>query len=141
MADNLGARKCSKQRVIFNSPTMNKTPVGNAQPPLPYPIQVALDASSSCSKNVNYNGDPAFTIKSDTTKVIGDAAGILKGKSSSTVSDIANAKDKSKSVFVNKKNSIRCDDVFFMNKKNTKGTLVCSPPPSAPAITDDGKIE
>ena len=140
MADNLGARKCSKQKVIFSSPTLNKTPVGNAQPPLPYPIQVALDASSSCSKNVNYNGKPAFTIKSDTTKVVGDAAGVLKGKDSSTVSDIAKAKDKSKSVKVNGNKTIRCADVYFMNKKNTKGSLVCSPPPSAPPITDEGKV-
>jgi len=140
MADNLGARKCSKQKVIFKSPTKNKTPVGNAQPPIPYPIQVALDASSACSKDVNYNGKPAFTIASDTTKVIGDAAGVLKGTSSSTVSDIANAKDKSKSVFVNGKHTIRCDDDYFMNKKNTKGSLVCSPAPTAPPITDEGKI-
>jgi len=140
MADNLGGRKCGKQKVICNSPTRNKTPVGNAQPPLPYPIMVALDASAGCSPNVNYNGKPAFTIKSDTTKVIGDAAGVLKGVSSSTVSDIAKAKDKSKSVFVNGNNTIRCDDVYFMNKKNTKGKLVCSPPPSAPPITDEGKI-
>ena len=140
MADNLGARMCGKQKVIFNSPTRNKTPVGNAQPPLPYPIQVALDASSACSPNVNYNGKPAFTIASDTTKVVGDAPGVLKGTKSSTVSDIAKAKDKSSTVFVNGKNTIRCDDVYFMNKKNTKGTLVCSPPPSAPAITDEGKV-
>ena len=140
MADNIGARMCGKQKTIFNSPTKNKTPVGNAQPPIPYPIQVALDASSGCSSNVNYNGKPAFTIASDTTKVVGDAPGVLKGTKSSTVSDIAKAKDKSSTVFVNGKNTIRCDDVYFMNKKNTKGTLVCSPPPSAPPITDEGKV-
>ena len=140
MADNIGARMCGKQKTIFKSPTKNKTPVGNAQPPLPYPIQVALDASSACSPNVNYNGKPAFTIASDTTTVIGDAPGVLKGTKSSTVSDIANAKDKSSSVFVNGNNTIRCNDLFFMNKKNTKGTLVCSPPPSAPAITDEGEV-
>lgn len=140
MAEELGARMCGKQKVIFKSPTKNKTPVGNAQPPIPYPIQVALDASSACSKNVNYNGKSAFTIASDTTKVIGDAPGVLKGTSSSTVSDIAKAKDKSSSVFVNGKNTIRCADVYFMNKKNTKGSLICSPAPSAPPITDDGKI-
>lgn len=140
MADNLGGRMCGKQKVIFKSPTRNKTIVGNQQPPLPYPIQVALDASSGCSPDVNYNGKAAFTLKSDTTKVIGDAVGTLKGVSSSTVSDIANAKDKSSSVFVNGNNTIRCDDVFFMNKENTKGTLVCNPPPSAPPITDEGKV-
>jgi hypothetical protein len=140
MADNLGARKCGKQKVICKSPTKNKTPVGNAQPPIPYPVMVALDASAGCSTNVNYNGKPAFTMKSDTTKVTGDAPGVLKGTSSSTVSDIANAKDKSKTVLVNGNKTIRCDDVYFMNKKNTKGTLVCSPAPSAPPITDDGKI-
>ena len=140
MADELGARMCGKQKTICSSPTMNKTIVGNTQPPLPYPIQVALDASSKCSKNVNYNGKAAFTIASDTTKVIGDAPGTLKGTSSSTVSDIANAKDKSSSVFVNGENTIRCADVFFMNKENTTGTLICSPAPSVPAITDEGKI-
>lgn len=140
MADNLGARKCAKQKVICDSPTRNKTPVGNSTPPIPYPIMQDLGSSSGVSGNVNYNGNPAFTIKSDTAKVTGDAAGVLKGVKSSTVSDIANAKDKSKSVFVNKKNAIRCDDKFFMNKKNTKGILVCSPPPSAPPITDKGKI-
>jgi len=36
---------------------------------------------------------------------------------------------------------IRCGDKFHMNAQNTKGTLTCSPPPNAPDITDDGKLE
>ena len=140
MADNLGARLCGKQKTIFDKPTMNKTLVGSTEPPLPYPVVEPLSSSDGCSPNVNYNGNPAFTIASDTTKVTGDAAGALKGVSSSTVSAKATAIDKSSSVFVNGKNVVRCNDKFNMNKKNTQGTLVCAPPPSASPITDEGKI-
>jgi len=139
MAKQLGARKCSKQKVIFLAPTVNKT--GPQNIPVPYPIVYALDSSHTTSSNVFFNGNEAFTIKSDSNKVTGDEVGTGKGIKSNTVSDKSEPIDSSPSVKINGKKVIRCGDKFNMNSGNTMGTLICSPPPMAPAIKDNGKIE
>jgi len=139
MAKQLGARKCSKQQVICLAPSVNKT--GPYKIPIPYPVVYKLNNSNSTSTNVFFNSDEAFTIKSDSNKVTGDEPGTEKGIKSNTVSDKSEPIDSSPSVKVNGKKVIRCADKFYMNSKNTMGTLICSPPPFAPAIKDNGKIE
>jgi len=137
----IGARKCGQQTVICSSPSVNKTPVGNNTPPLPYPVQCTLDSSNDVSSNVFFNENEAFTLGSDTNYVVGDAAGSIGGNSSSTTSREAEPIKHSKTVRVNKKEVIRCGDTFDMNAKNTRGTLTCSPPSKATPITDEGKVE
>lgn len=137
----IGARKCAQQTVVCSSPSVNKTPMGNATPPIPYPVQCTLSSANAVSSNVFFNGNEVFTMGSDTNHVVGDAAGSVGGDSSGTTSKEAEPINHSKTVMVNKKEVIRCGDTFDMNAKNTKGTLTCSPPPKAPPITDEGKIE
>lgn len=141
MAKQIGARKCGKQMVICTSPSVNKTPVGNSTPPLPYPVQCTLSPSNATSANVFFNSNEAFTMNSDSNYVVGDAAGCIGGKSSGTVSKQAEPIEHSSSVYINKKKVVRCGDAFYMNAKNTKGSLTCSPPAIVPNITDNGKIE
>ena len=141
MAKQIGARKCGKQQVICISPSVNLTQIGNSVVPIPYPVQYTLSSSNHTSKNVFFNDNEAFTLECDSNKVKGDAAGKKKGIKSHTVSDKSEPIDSSKSVYVNGKQVVRCGDKFYMNSKNTTGTLVCSPPIIAPNITDSGKLE
>ena len=141
MAKQIGARKCGKQQVICISPSVNLTQIGNSVVPIPYPVQYTLSTSNYTSKNVFFNDNEAFTLECDSNKVKGDAAGKKKGIKSHTVSDKSEPIDSSKSVYVNGKQVVRCGDKFYMNSKNTTGTLICSPPITAPNITDSGKLE
>lgn len=141
MAKNYGARRCARQIVICASPSVNKTPMGNSTPPVPYPVQHDLSEALEISPNVRFNKQPAFTLASNTQKVQGDAAGTAKGIKSGTVSAEAGPIEHSGSVRVNGQWIVRCGDKFYMNHKNTTGTLTCSLPGEAPAISDDGKIE
>lgn len=141
MASQFTARQNGQQRVICLSPSINKTQVGNVIVPIPYPVQQSLAKAAKVSKNVYFNREKAFTIKSHTRKVTGDAPGRLKGIISNTTGAKATPKQHSKNIRINKKWLIRCGDQFKMNKNNTMGTLVCCPPPLAPPVTDDGLIE
>jgi len=138
MAMNLGARKSSLPRVIGNFPSFNWTP--GVTPPVPYPVVYELDKSENISEDVFYNGANAFMMKSDSSHVTGDEAGKNGGVISGTVSDKAEPIDHSASVFINKREAVRCGDMFYMNNKNTTGTLVCVPPAPKGAITDSGKV-
>ena len=139
MAKQLGARKCGKQKVICLAPSVNKT--GSHRIPIPYPVNYDLNNSNSTSGDVFFNSNEAFTMDSNSNKVTGDEVGSKKGVKSNTVSDKSEPIDSSSSVRVNGEWVVRCADKFYMNSKNTMGTLTCSPPPFAPAITDKGKIE
>jgi len=137
MAMNLGARKSNLPKVISNYPSWNWTP--GCSNPVPYPVTYDLNKSENVSTDVFYNGDNAFMMQSDSTHVTGDEAGKNGGVLSGTVSDKAEPINHSLSVFVDRKEAIRCGDLFYMNSKNTQGTLICVPPPPKGAITDSGK--
>ena len=138
MAINLGARKSNLPKVVSTFPSWNWTP-GSALP-VPYPVVYELNISENISKDVFYNGDNAFMMKSDSSHVTGDEAGINGGVISGTFSDKAEPIDHSLSVFINKREAVRCGDMFYMNNKNTIGTLICTPPPAKGAIRDSGKV-
>jgi len=140
MAKQIGARKCGKQQVICMAPSVNLTKVGKPIVPIPYPVQYTLDTSNHTSKDVFFNSNEAFTLECDSNKVKGDAVGKKKGIKSRTVSDKSEPIDSSKSVYVNGKQVVRCGDKFYMNNKNTTGTLVCSPATTSANIKDNGKI-
>lgn len=137
MAKNIAARKDGSFVVISLAPSVNKTQVGPSVVPIPYPVTIDLNNENNFSDNVNFNGNPACRFDSDTTKVVGDEAGTLGGVKSGTQGAKAEPKDKSSSVKVNGKYLIRCNDMFYMNSKNTVGRLVLSPLPEV-NITDQG---
>ena len=131
----LGARKDGMQVVVSIVPSINYTPP--AKIPVPYPVNYPLKPSENVSSNVFYNDDPAFALGSHTVHVTGDEAGSLGGIISGTTSEKAIAIDHSRTVFVNSKNAVRCDDMFCMNDKNTVGALTCALAPVAPDIVDN----
>ena len=141
MAKQTGARKCGKQTVVHMAPSVNWTKVGKHTVPIPYPVSYDLAQSREVSGNVNFNSNEAFTMGSDSNKVKGDGKGRKKGVKSGTVSAQAEPIEHSSSVRINCKQVVRCGDMFYMNAKNTIGSLTCSPPVSAPSITDSGKVE
>jgi len=111
----LGARKDGIQVVISIIPSINYTPP--ARIPVPYPVNYTLEPSKNVSSNVFYNEDPAFALGSHTVHVTGDEAGSLGGIISGTTSEKAIAIEHSKTVYVNSRNAVRCDDMFCMNNK------------------------
>ena len=137
MAINIGARRSSLPKVISQVPSFNFTPGSSL--PVPYPVTYSLSISTSVSSNVRYNGSYAFMLNSDSTRVSGDEVGLKGGVISNTFGGKAEPIEFSLSVFVNKHNAVRCGDLFYMNNKNTQGTLVCVAPPQKGAITDTGK--
>jgi hypothetical protein len=104
-------------------------------------VQYDLAGALVVSASVKFNGNGAFTMASNSGKVTGDEAGTAKGVSSGTVSAMAEPIEHSPSVKINGEYIVRCGDKFYMNSKNTTGSLTCSAPGSAPPITDDGQIE
>jgi hypothetical protein len=137
MAINLGARKSTLPKLVFSYPSWNWTP-GRSKP-VPYPVTYDLNVSVDVSDNVFYNKHNAFMKASHSANVIGDEAGKKGGVLSDTVSAEAEAIIYSESVKVNGRQAVRCGDLFYMNSKNTQGTLICVLPPLKGAITDSGK--
>ncbi len=138
MAQNIGARKSSMPKVIGNLPSWNWTPFCCC--PVPYPVSYNLSSSDIVSSNVFFNSNEAFMMRSHSNNVTGDEAGSNGGVISGTTSAKAEPIEHSDSVYINHRKAVRCGDLFYMNNKNTTGTLVCSPPPPQGEITDRGRI-
>ena len=86
MAEQLGARKDGEFKAVSTAPSFNKTPVGSATPPLPYPVTQDLGDSVGTVPNVRLNGAPAYVLDQSTQpSCTGDAAGSAKGVKSGTV--------------------------------------------------------
>lgn len=138
MADNIGARRASFPRVVSDCPSWNWTP--GCSSPIPYPVTYNLSQSANISPDVRYNSDNAFIMQSHSSGVRGDEAGSKGGVISGTTSAEAEPIEHSYSVNVNHREAVRCFDKFYMNHKNTTGTLICMPPPQKGAITAKGKV-
>ncbi len=141
MAKKFGARKGGKYKIVSSAPSVNKTPVGNAVVPIPYPVSQEYDKASAISKNVKFNDGGAFISASHSTKVVGDAQGSIGGVVSGTVGDKSKPIEFSPSVFINGKPVVREGDMHTMQGGNTMGKLMCQESGSTSKITDDGKIE
>ena len=138
MADNIGARQASFPKVIYAYPSWNWR--RRCSRPIPYPVTYDLSKSANISGDVRFNSDWAFMMQSHSSGVTGDEAGNRGGVLSGTTSAEAEPIGHSRSVNINCRKAVRCGDRFYMNHKNTRGTLVCAPPPPKGDITDTGKI-
>ncbi|MET3140276.1 hypothetical protein AAKU61_004665, partial [Undibacterium sp. GrIS 1.2] len=86
MSNPIGARKNATFKAISTAPSFNKTPVGSATPPLPYPTIQDLSNSLSVVASVKFNGNPAYVLNQSTQpKGKGDEPGVAKGVKSGTV--------------------------------------------------------
>lgn len=133
MADRLGARKDAAFKAVSTAPSFNKTPVGSATPPLPYPVTQDLSSSQGTVADVRLNGQPAYVLDGSTQPAcIGDAAGSVGGVKSGTVGGKVQPVKGSSSVRMGGKPSIREGDPCTLNNGNCPGVYVTSPAPPAP---------
>ncbi|MBB3195370.1 PAAR-like domain-containing protein [Roseateles terrae] len=132
MAANLGARKDGAFKAVSTAPSLNKTPVGSATPPLPYPVTQNLDSSQGTIASVRFNGDPAYVLNQSTQpSCVGDAPGSAKGVRSGTVSGEVKPTKGSSTVRVGKKPVIRVNDPCTMNGGNCPGIYVAGAAPGS----------
>lgn len=134
MAERLGARKDAAFKAVSTAPSFNKTPVGSATPPLPYPVTQDLSSSTGTVNSVLLNGQPAYVLDgSKQPTCIGDAAGSLGGVKSGTVGGKVEPVKGSGTVRFGGKPSVREGDPCTLNSGNCPGVYVTAPEPARPA--------
>jgi hypothetical protein len=114
MATEEAARKIDDAVVVSVTPCVCLTPVGGQLVPVPYPIVARLGASVNVSPNVNFKGDPAFTMASLHPKVEGHEAA-QRGVKSGVLNGKAIPVGHSSTVYVNANYVVRHDSEFDMN--------------------------
>lgn len=128
---SIGARKHGKFKAVSSAPTINKTPIGNSTPPLPYPVTHDLGNSVGVVPTVRLNNRPAYVLNQTTQPSCkGDAPGSCKGIKSGTVSGEVKPIQGSSTVRVGKKPIIRQGDPCTLNSGNCPGTYVTTETPS-----------
>jgi hypothetical protein len=71
---------------VSTAPSINKTPMGAATPPVPYPVCHDLSNSIGIVPHVKFNSDPSYVLAQTTQPhCTGDEAGTAKGVKSGTV--------------------------------------------------------
>ncbi|SDA54101.1 HNH/ENDO VII superfamily nuclease with conserved GHE residues [Janthinobacterium sp. 344] len=129
--NRIGARRDGGFKAISTAPSINKTPIGPAMVPLPYPTVQDLSNSISTASTVRFNGKPAYVLGGSTQpKGMGDEAGTGKGVRSGTVAGEIKPVVGSSTVRVEGKYIVRDGDACTMNGGNNPGIYVTA---SAPA--------
>jgi uncharacterized Zn-binding protein involved in type VI secretion len=141
MADKFWNRKSGKYKVIGIAPSVNKTQIGNAVVPVPYPVQEKMSKAAAVSKNVKINGKPAYHKGSNSSRVTGDGPGKLGGIVSGTVEAKSEPLLHSFTVKTNKKFVVREGDLQKMQGGNTIGKITTTESGSTSKIKDNGEIE
>lgn len=139
----IGARKNSILKAVCTAPSFNKTPVGAATPPLPYPTTQDLGNSVSVAASVHFNGDPVYVMAmSEQPSCKGDDPGVAKGVKSNTVNGYVKPTSHAPHFSAEKHKVIRQGDTNVMNGGNNPGiyitTQVPHPPGAAAAAADNG---
>ena len=130
MANPLGARKSGSFKAVSTAPSINKTPVGAATPPLPYPVSQDLSASTGTVNSVRFNGEPAYVLDQTTQpRCTGDGAGSAGGVKSGTVNGEVKPTGASSSVHVGGKRVVREGDPCTLNNGNCPGIYLTTPAP------------
>jgi len=142
MANFLGARKHGSFKAVSTAPSINKTPVGSATPPLPYPVMHDLGNSVGVVKNVRFNGCPTYVLKGSTQpKCTGDAPGAAKGIKSNTVSGEVKPVQGSGTVRISGKPVIREMDPCTLNGGNCPGIYTTQPGAAASLSSSNPPVE
>ena len=119
MALNAATAKDKQFVIISMTPDVCFTPTDPPPPkgiPVPYPITHKFSSAKKLSKNVFFNGKPAYLHKvSLVDNVMGDQPGMGKGILSRTHMKISHNIGKSATVFVNNKPIVRTGDMMWMN--------------------------
>jgi len=127
-----GARKSADFKAVSSAPSINKTPVGNSTPPLPYNTFQDLSNSQSEVPTVTLNGDPAYVLDQTTqSSCKGDDVGTANGIRSNTVNGEVKPTGASGTVTFGGKWVVRSNDPCVMNGGNNPGIYVTASPASA----------
>jgi len=127
----IGARQSGTLKSVCTAPSINKTPVGSATVPLPYPTTQDLGNSASVATTVLFNGNPAYTInESEQPSCQGDNPGTLKGVKSSTVNGYVKPTGAATAFKAEKHYVVRQADSNVMNGGNNPGIYVTTQIPS-----------
>ncbi|EPJ7088694.1 glycohydrolase toxin TNT-related protein [Citrobacter amalonaticus] len=137
MADNVAARQATGWVVVCTTPDVCKTPMGPSTPPVPYRVTAQLADAVQVVPTVNANGRPLVVLtQSFIPKTVGDEPGVAKGVQSGTVADICEPLEHSSSVKAGGYCTLRHDDQFYMNNKNTVGKIVGQTPSAGKSASD-----
>lgn len=118
-------------KAVSTAPSMNKTPVGSAEPPLPYQVIADLTNAVDCSPNVFFNGMPAYLLnRSSQPSCKGDSPGSKKGVKKGTVNGKVKPTSGSSTVRINGQPPVRIGDTCEMQGSETVGRYVMAPPPN-----------
>jgi hypothetical protein len=137
----LGARKNGNFKAVGSAPSINKTPVGNSTPPLPYAVMQDLSSSVGVVPNVRFNSDPTYVLDQSTQpETTGDSRGSAKGVKSGTVSDEVKPVKGSSTVRIDGKPVIREMDPCTLNKENCPGIYTTQPAPNSPQAASNSEV-
>jgi len=127
-----GMRKNADYKAVSTAPSINKTPVGNSTPPLPYPTFQDLANSEAFVPTVTLNGDQAYVLnQTEQPSGKGDDPGTAKGVKSGTVNGYVKPTGASSTVTIGGKKAVRIGDPNVMNGGNNPGLYVTAEPASA----------
>lgn len=137
MADNVAARQATGWIVVCTTPDVCKTPMGSSTPPVPYRVTAQMADAVQVVPTVNANGKPLVVLtQSFIPKTDGDEPGVAKGVQSGTVADMCEPLEHSSSVKAGGYCTLRHDDQFYMNNKNTVGKIVGQTPSASKSASD-----
>ncbi|TWI67531.1 uncharacterized protein DUF4150 [Pseudoduganella lurida] len=133
--NRLGARRDATFKAICTAPSINWTPAGSGQVPVPYQTVQDLSNSTSTARTVNFNGAPAYLLdQTKQPKGTGDERGTGKGIRSGTVTGEVKPVDGCKSVRIEGKQVVREGDHCTMNGGNNPGVIVKNAVTSASGV-------
>ena len=131
-SNKIGARREGTFKAISTAPSINKTPLGPAMVPIPYPTVQDLSSSLNTARSVKFNSYPAYLLDASTQpRCTGDEPGTGKGVKSGTISGEVKPVTGSCSVRIEGKKVVREGDACTMNGGNNPGVYVTVPPTSA----------
>ena len=132
MADRLALREYSRMNAVCIAPSINWTPSGPNLVPLPYQVSAQLDLAKETVKEVRFNKQPAFVLKSLLESCTGDGRGVKKGFKSNTLGGEVKPIAGSLTVRAGGSPIIREGDRCWMQGGNTMGIFTASAPPVLP---------
>lgn len=116
-----GLRDIDEAKIVSLAPDVCLTPVGSAVCPIPYPIVDFCGHDKSYTPSVRFTRKKAMVMRSRTSHVHGDKAGVRKGVKSGTVGDVCIPVEHADLVRAEGSEVIRHLDRFDMNNGNTPG--------------------
>lgn len=129
----IGARQNASLKAVSTAPSINKTPMGNSTPPIPYATTQDLANSASVAASVKFNGNPVYVLNMTQQPACkGDDPGNANGIKSGTVNGYVKPTGAASHFKAEKHYVVRQGDPNVMNGGNNPGVYITSQVPHAP---------